>query len=447
MTDINYPQRWLREAQAITSPEGWRIEKTNELLKCQKGLDELYPSGPILKSVILTEIPSTFTLDVDGNGKYTLNYNYVDSDYLPSALQANATTTGSAVLNATVNSINKSIEIDVKNGVTDEEVSVILDIDSVKSAPAVTKLTKTVPVLTSVTIGTVPASVNLDDAGNGTFTFPFTFIDEKYEPVSTTCTTTVTGSGSASASVNKAAKTVTVTVSGVNRATTSKIDLEMNIDGVKSAKKSTNAVSPAYRIETVTLGTVPASLNLDDSGNGSFVVPYTFTENNYVQNNVTCASVVTGSGSATATVDKVAKNINVTVIGVARGTTSKVELELNIDNVKSPKKSTNAVSPAYRIESVTLGSIPANTTVNGADNTGSVEFSYSFVEPQYTQNNVVCNTTSTTAVLTPIVDKVAKTVTVSVSNATVEDEEISFEIEIDGVKSDIKKSLIKIVTA
>ena len=40
MADINYPQRWLREAEAVTSPEGWRKQVTNELLKCQKGLEE-----------------------------------------------------------------------------------------------------------------------------------------------------------------------------------------------------------------------------------------------------------------------------------------------------------------------------------------------------------------------------------------------------------------------
>lgn len=37
MADITYPQRWLKEHQAITSPEGWR-RPNQELLKCQKGL-------------------------------------------------------------------------------------------------------------------------------------------------------------------------------------------------------------------------------------------------------------------------------------------------------------------------------------------------------------------------------------------------------------------------
>ena len=37
MSDIEYPQRWLKEA--VTSPEGWRKQDTNELLKRQKGLE------------------------------------------------------------------------------------------------------------------------------------------------------------------------------------------------------------------------------------------------------------------------------------------------------------------------------------------------------------------------------------------------------------------------
>ena len=41
---IEYPQRWLREAQAVTSTEGWRQSTTNELLKCQKGLDVTPPA-------------------------------------------------------------------------------------------------------------------------------------------------------------------------------------------------------------------------------------------------------------------------------------------------------------------------------------------------------------------------------------------------------------------
>ena len=40
MSEIEYPQRWLKEAEAVTSPEGWRKQATNELLKCQKGLEE-----------------------------------------------------------------------------------------------------------------------------------------------------------------------------------------------------------------------------------------------------------------------------------------------------------------------------------------------------------------------------------------------------------------------
>lgn len=39
MPEIVYPQRWLKEAEAVTSPEGWRKQVTNELLKCQKGLE------------------------------------------------------------------------------------------------------------------------------------------------------------------------------------------------------------------------------------------------------------------------------------------------------------------------------------------------------------------------------------------------------------------------
>lgn len=429
MTDINYPQRWLREAEAITSPEGWRKEKTNELLKCQKGLEELYPPEPELISVNAINVPLNVNLDTVGNGSYSFGYEFIESNYEPINVTCEITKTGNATAVPTINKIARTVEIEITGADNNDAITTIIDIDGIKS----------------VTIGNVQQSVNLNDSGVGTFTFPFTFEDDTYVPTSITCETTLTGSGSATPTVNTEAKTIKIDIAGVTRNTTTKIDLVVNIDGVKSPSKSTNAVGTPYRIETVTLGTVPASINLNDSGVGTFTVPYTYTEANYVQNVATCSAVVTGSGSATATVDKAAKTIKVDVTGVNRQSTSKVELELTIDSVKSAKKSTNAIAPNYRIESVTLGDVPVNTTVNDNDNTGTIEFSYSFVEPQYTQNNVVCNTTSTTAVLTPVVDKVAKTVTVSVTNATVEDEEIGFELEIDGVKSAIKKSLIKIV--
>lgn len=448
MTDINYPQRWLREAEAIISPEGWRKEKTNELLKCQKGLEELYPPEPELISVNAINVPLNVNLDTVGNGSYSFGYEFIESNYEPINVTCEITKTGNATAVPTINKIARTVEIEITGADNNDAITTIIDIDGIKSQSNVTQLIVP-PSIKSVTIGNVQQTVNLNDSGVGTFTFPFTFEDDTYVPTSITCETTLTGSGSATPTVNKEAKTIKIDIAGVTRNTTTKIDLVVNIDGVKSPSKSTNAVGTPYRIETVTLGTVPASINLNDSGVGTFTVPYTYTEANYVQNVATCSAVVTGSGSgsATATVDKAAKTIKVDVTGVNRQSTSKVELELTIDSVKSAKKSTNAIAPNYRIESVTLGDVPANTTVNSNDNTGTIEFSYSFVEPQYTQNNVVCNTTSTTAVLTPVVDKVAKTVTVSVKNATVEDEEIGFELEIDGVKSAIKKSLIKIVAA
>lgn len=36
---INYPQRWLREHNAIPTDKGWKRATTHELLKCQKGLE------------------------------------------------------------------------------------------------------------------------------------------------------------------------------------------------------------------------------------------------------------------------------------------------------------------------------------------------------------------------------------------------------------------------
>ena len=545
MTDINYPQRWLREAEAITSPEGWRKEKTNELLKCQKGLEELYPPDPELISVNAINVPLNVNLDTVGNGSYSFGYEFIESNYEPINVTCEITKTGNATVVPTINKIARTVEIEITGADNNDAITTIIDIDGIKSqsnvtqlivppsiksvtignvqqtvnlndsgvgtftfpftfeddtyvpnsitcettltgsgsvTPTVNKEAKTIKIdiagvarntttkidlvvnidgvkspsksinavgtpyrIETVTIGNVQQTVNLNDSGVGTFTFPFTYTEANYEPTSITCETSLTGTGTATATVDKAAKTIKVDIAGVTRNTTTKIDLVVNIDGVKSAKKSINAIAPNYRIETVTLGTVPASINLNDSGVGSFTVPYTYTEANYEPTSITCSAVVTGSGSATATVNKEAKTIKVDVTGVNRQSTSKVDLVVDIDGVKSPSKSTNAIAPNYRIETVTLGDVPENITVNDTDNTGTIEFSYSFVEPQYTPNNVVCNTTSTTAVLTPVVDKVAKTVTVSVTNATVEDEEIGFELEIDGVKSAIKKSLIKIV--
>ena len=51
MSEIEYPQRWLKEAEAVTSPEGWRKQTTNELLKCQKGLEEEPIEKPVQESV------------------------------------------------------------------------------------------------------------------------------------------------------------------------------------------------------------------------------------------------------------------------------------------------------------------------------------------------------------------------------------------------------------
>ena len=142
---MKYPQRWLREAEAVTSPEGWRKQVTNELLKCQKGLED-----------------------------------------------------------------------------TPEE-----------------------PQIKNITLGNIPESINLYSSGHGTFSFSFSYEDEEYTPKNILCNTYITGSGTVNPIINKFSKTVTVDIKNVENNTTTKIDFEVEIDNIKSPIKSTNAISPS----------------------------------------------------------------------------------------------------------------------------------------------------------------------------------------------------------
>lgn len=85
---IDYPQRWLREAEAVTSAEGWRKQMTNELLKCQKGLElsidpsevETAKSGD-LKNISITETIGSFPLfRILNNKDFYYNIENITSD-------------------------------------------------------------------------------------------------------------------------------------------------------------------------------------------------------------------------------------------------------------------------------------------------------------------------------------------------------------------------------
>lgn len=86
---FNYPQRWLREHEAIPSVKGWERMSTGEILKCQKGLLEdegLFPRMVFVKQ--LEEIttvnsgdPINLKIEVDG-GVHPLKYVWKNNDLI-----------------------------------------------------------------------------------------------------------------------------------------------------------------------------------------------------------------------------------------------------------------------------------------------------------------------------------------------------------------------------
>lgn len=132
MSEIEYPQRWLREAEAVTSPEGWRKQVTNELLKCQKGLDDT-PVEPEIKSVSITSVPETTTIVVDGETSFTFDYSFEDATYVPISVECIATTDGTSTVTATKIEESNKFKVVIENGVAAEKISVKVVIDTVSS--------------------------------------------------------------------------------------------------------------------------------------------------------------------------------------------------------------------------------------------------------------------------------------------------------------------------
>lgn len=142
MADIEYPQRWLREAKAVTSPEGWRKEQTKELLKCQKGLDETSPPEvlPTLKTVSISGLATTVTIDETGKGEFTFNYSFVDATYEPINVTCESTTSGTGtVTNEQLDGVN-GFKVSVVGGTAEDKITVKVTIDSVSSTNRTTTL-------------------------------------------------------------------------------------------------------------------------------------------------------------------------------------------------------------------------------------------------------------------------------------------------------------------
>ncbi len=134
MADINYPQRWLREAEAVTSPEGWRKQVTNELLKCQKGLEETpIETVPTLNTVSISGVPTTTTIVVDGETSFTFDYSFVDATYVPVNVECVATTDGAGRVTATKVDGSNKFKVVIVGGSATEKVSVKVVIDTVSS--------------------------------------------------------------------------------------------------------------------------------------------------------------------------------------------------------------------------------------------------------------------------------------------------------------------------
>ena len=140
---IEYPQRWLREAEAVTSPQGWRKQVTNELLKCQKGLEvPEEPEEPVatLKSVSVTGLSESATI-VEGAASFTLNYSYLDAEYTPTSVECTVTSSGDAVVETVKG--DGTFTVNVTGAVNDEVLSVTVVIDSVSSDVSTVTLTET----------------------------------------------------------------------------------------------------------------------------------------------------------------------------------------------------------------------------------------------------------------------------------------------------------------
>lgn len=71
----DYPQTWLKLQNALATGKGWKHPDRNEVLKCEKGADDKYPTltgivQPVLVSSI-TANPTSVTLTDDGTATFT----------------------------------------------------------------------------------------------------------------------------------------------------------------------------------------------------------------------------------------------------------------------------------------------------------------------------------------------------------------------------------------
>lgn len=71
----DYPQTWLKLQNALATGKGWKHPDRNEVLKCEKGADNKYPTltgivQPVLVSSI-TANPTSVTLTDVGTATFT----------------------------------------------------------------------------------------------------------------------------------------------------------------------------------------------------------------------------------------------------------------------------------------------------------------------------------------------------------------------------------------
>lgn len=71
----DYPQTWLKLQNALATGKGWKHPDRNEVLKCEKGADDKYPTltgivQPVLVSSI-TANPTSVTLTDGGTATFT----------------------------------------------------------------------------------------------------------------------------------------------------------------------------------------------------------------------------------------------------------------------------------------------------------------------------------------------------------------------------------------
>lgn len=71
----DYPQTWLKLQNALATGKGWKHPDRNEVLKCEKGADDKYPTltgivQPVLVSSI-TANPTSVTLTDNGTATFT----------------------------------------------------------------------------------------------------------------------------------------------------------------------------------------------------------------------------------------------------------------------------------------------------------------------------------------------------------------------------------------